>query len=86
MTTKTIDVRNVEELQTPDIPSVKEMLLAPIDQRHLRTRMQGNFELSYYPVWVLVRCLQERAPDFKWEVVDCSQLGDYVCVRGRLTV
>lgn len=78
---------NIEELQTPDMPAVREMLLSPIDPRHLRTRVQGGKELDYYNVWTLVRCLIQRAPQgYKWEIVDVSVIGDFVCVKGRLTV
>ena len=82
-----IQISSVEELQTPDMPSVRDMLLSPIDERHLKTRVQGNIELTYYPCWVLNRCLLQRAPNgFKWEILEVSTLGDFVFVRGRLTI
>ena len=89
--TTTPRVTNVDELLTPDMPSVREMLLSPIDERHLKTRIQetknGSIELDYYPIWVLNRCLLQRAPNgFKWEILEVSTITEYVVVRGRLTV
>ena len=89
--TSDIRVSSVEKLQTPDMPTVREMLLSPIDERHLKTRVQetknGSIELDFYPVWVLNRCLLQRAPNgFKWEILEVSTLTDFVCVRGRLTI
>ena len=80
-------VTNVEELRSPDAPSIREMLQHDIDIRHLRQRKQGNITLDYFSVWTLLKCLINRAPNgYRWEIVDVSQIGDYVVVKGRLCV
>ena len=91
MTTTTPRVTNVEKLQAPEPVTVRDLLLSPIDERHLKTRVQetknGSIELDYYPCWVLWRCLIERATNgYRWEIASVEQFGEFVCVRGRLVV
>ena len=85
--TTDIRVSSVEKLQTPEQVTVRDMLLAPLDPRHLKQRVQGTVTLDYYPCWVLWRCLIERATNgYRWEIASVEQLGEFVCVRGRLVV
>ena len=66
--------------------AVLDALQRPIDPRHFKTRRQGTKELTYVPWSTLVRCLQNRAPGYSWQLMAVAQVGDWVAVTGRLTI
>jgi hypothetical protein len=57
-----------------------------IDSRHFKTRKQGSITVSYVPWPILAKHLHHRAPGWNWEIQNIQQIGDSVCVIGRLTI
>ena len=58
----------------------------PIDKRHYKTRKQGSATLNYVPWPILAKHLHFRAPGWNWEIQDVKQIGESVCITGRLTI
>jgi len=63
-----------------------EQLNRPIDPRHFKTRKQGTVMLTYVSWATLARHLHHRCPQWNWEIQSVAQIGDSVCVTGRLTI
>ena len=63
-----------------------EQLNRPIDPRHFKTRKQGTLTLTYVSWATLARHLHHRCPQWNWEIQNVAQIGDFVCVTGRLTI
>lgn len=85
MTPITAD-QELTEIKSRTTESVLSELSRTIDPRHIRTRKQGNVNLSYVPWALIVRHLHYRAPGFSWEIRQVQQIGDWVSVTGRLSI
>src|SRR5215470_6265455 len=75
--------------ETASLRSIKDIitdLSKPLAQRHLKTRRQGNSELTYIEWHVAVRYLDHFASGWSYAVKSVSLVGNLVTVVASISV
>jgi len=68
------------------IKDIIDDLSKPVHPQRLKTRMQGDTELTYIPWYQAVRYLDHYAPGWRYEIRSIDQIGDRCVVTVRITI
>jgi hypothetical protein len=68
------------------IAQIEEVFSRPIPKSILKSRRQGNANLTYIPWYKVNEILNKYTPGWTWEIVSIHTTADRLFLTGRLTI